>query len=116
MKFSLKWGIANVCRLINTGNIEQNVFYVKRQFLRFCNFFHKKIAKAKLLDFANMMNSKVRDSIAIFSKLNHKDAKKYTYDHFKIIGMSKAGIYKILARFDERGNVDCQCKTGRSKG
>ena len=39
-----------------------------------------------------------------------------TYDHFKNSGMSKAGIYKILARFDERGNVDCQCKTGRSKG
>ena len=82
--------------------------------MRFCNFFHKKFAKAKLLDFANMMNSKVRNSIAIFSKLNHKDGKKYTYDHFKHSGMSKAGIYKILTRFDESGNVDCKPFEGQN--
>ena len=60
-----------------------------------------------------MANSKVRDSIAIFYKLNHKEGKKYTYDHFKSSGMSKAGIYKILARFDEHGNVDFKRKKGK---
>ena len=57
MKFPLKWGIVHVCRLINTGNIEQNVFFVKTQFLRFCNFFYKKIIKSKLVNFAKMANS-----------------------------------------------------------
>ena len=51
-----------------------------------------------------MANTKVRNSIAVFYKLNHKEGKKYTYDHFKNCGMPRAGIYKILARFDERGN------------
>ena len=39
MKFPLKWGIVHLCRLINTGDIGQNVFFVKMRFLRFCNFF-----------------------------------------------------------------------------
>ena len=58
MKFPLKWGIVHFCRLIKTGNIEQNVFFVKTQFLRFCNFFHKKIVKSKLVNFAKMKTQK----------------------------------------------------------
>ena len=53
-----------------------------------------------------MEAKKRRDSITTFYKLNHKEAKKYTYDHFKDCGLSQAGIYKILARFDEHENVD----------
>ena len=66
MKFPLKLVIVHVCRLINTGNIEQNVFFVKTQFLRFCNFFHKKFVKSKLVNFAKMANSKVRDLLQFF--------------------------------------------------
>ena len=77
--------ILHVCRLINTGNIEQNVFFVKTQFLWFCNFFHKKFVKSKLVDFANCFYF----SIAIFYKLNHKEGKKYIYDHFKNSGMPR---------------------------
>ena len=79
------------------------------QFLRFCNFFHKKFIKSKLVNFSKMANSK----FAFFYKLNHKEDKKYTYDHFKNSGMSKAGIYKILARFEEHRNVDCKGKKGK---
>ena len=61
-----------------------------------------------------MANSKVCDSIAIFYKLSHKEDKKYTYDHFKNSGMSKAGIYKILARFEEHRNVDCKPFEGQN--
>ena len=75
MKFPLKWGIVHVYGLINTGNIEKNTFFVKMQFLRFCNFFHKKFIKSKLVNFYKMANSKV----AFFYKLNHKEGKKYTY-------------------------------------
>ena len=73
MKFSLKLGIVHVCKLINTGDIGQNVFFVKMQFLRFCNFFSQ---KSKLVNFAKMANTKVRDSIAIFNELNHDEGKK----------------------------------------
>ena len=55
-----------------------------------------------MVNFSKMANSNSK----FFHKLNHKKAKKYTYDHFKNRGMSKAGIYKILARFDKSGNVD----------
>ena len=64
------------------------------------DFAVKKIVKSKLVNFAKMANSKVRDFIAIFYKLNHKEGNNY--DHFKNSGMSKADIYKFLARFDER--------------
>ena len=37
-----------------------------------------------------------------------------TYDHFKNSGMSKAGIYNILARFDESGNVDSKPFEGQN--
>ena len=53
-----------------------------------------------------MAAKKKRDSIAIFYELNHNEGKKYTYKHFKDCGLSKMGIYKIMARFDECGNVD----------
>ena len=56
--------------------------------------------------FPTVAAKKRRDSIAIFYDLSHKEGKKYTYDHFKDCGLSQAGIYKILTRFDERGNVD----------
>ena len=55
------------------------------------------------------------DSIALFYELNHKKGKKYTYDHFKDCGPSQLGIYKILTRFDERGNVDRKSGQGRPK-
>ena len=76
MKFPLKRGIVHVCRLINTGDIEQNVLFVKTRFLQFCNFFHNKFVKSKLVNFAKMANAKVRDSIAFFYKLNHKEGNK----------------------------------------
>ena len=44
--------------------------------------------------------AKLRNFIAIFYELNHKEGKSYTYKHFKHSGLSRAGIYKILARFD----------------
>ena len=43
-----------------------------------------------------MAAKKKRDSIGIFYELNHKEGKKYTYDHFKDCGLTKRGIYKIL--------------------
>ena len=62
-----------------------------------------------MVNFSKMANSNSK----FFHKLNHKKAKKYTYDHFKNRGMSKAGIYKILARFEEHRNVDCKGKKGK---
>ena len=93
-------------RLINTGNIEQNTIFVKMQFLRFCNFFHKKFIKSKLVNFSKMAKSKVAFTKRVKSIP--------TYDHFKNSGMSKAGIYKILTRFDESGNVDCKPFEGQN--
>ena len=63
-----------------------------------------------MVNFSKMANSNSK----FFHKLNHKKAKKYTYDHFKNRGMSKAGIYKILARFDESGNVDSKPFEGQN--
>ena len=63
-----------------------------------------------MVNFSKMANSNSK----IFHKLNHKEDKKYTYDHFKNSGMSKAGIYKILTRFDESGNVDCKPFEGQN--
>ena len=62
-----------------------------------------------------MAAKKKRDSIAIFYELNHNEGKKYTYKHFKDCGLSKMGIYKIMARFDECGNVDRKSGSGRPK-
>ena len=38
-----------------------------------------------------------------------------TYKHFKNSGLSRSGIYNILARFDENGNVDRKSGSGRPK-
>ena len=62
-----------------------------------------------------MAAKKKGDSIAIFYELNHKKGKSYTYHHFKKCGLSRDGIYKILARFDERENVDRESGSGRRK-
>ena len=104
MKFSLKWGKVHVCRSINTGNTEQNVFLSKHNFCDFVTFFTKKSSNQNWLILPKWRTQKfviIGDSIAIFYKLNHKEGKKYTYDHFKNCGLSRAGIYKILARFDK---------------
>ena len=93
----------------------QNVFYVKSRFLRICNFYAKKIRQMATCHFPTMTAKKTRDSIAIFHKLNHNKGKKYTYDHFKKCGLSKAGIYYILARFDECGTVDQKSGARRPK-
>ena len=65
--------------------------------------------------FAMSAKEKVRDSVAIFYKLNHNKGKSYTYKHFKHSGLSRAVIYKILSRFDENGNVDRKSGSGRPK-
>ena len=62
-----------------------------------------------------MAPAKLRDSVAKFYELHHKEGKKYTYDHFKNCGLSKSGIYYILERFDERGNVEQKSGGGRPK-
>ena len=58
---------------------------------------------------------KKRDSIATFYELNHNKGRTYTYNHFKNCGLSRRGIYYILARFDERGNVEQKTGAGRPK-
>ena len=60
-----------------------------------------------------MAAKKKCDSIALFYKLNHKKGKSYTFHLFKNCGLSRKGIYNILARFDERGNVDRKSGSGR---
>ena len=45
-------------------------------------------------------------SIADFYKIHQEKGKAYTYNNFKTSGYSKAGIYKIMSKFDEMGNVD----------
>ena len=47
-----------------------------------------------------------RQSIADFYKIHQEKGKAYTYNNFKTSGYSKAGIYKIMSKFDEMGNVD----------
>ena len=62
-----------------------------------------------------MKDQKLCDLIALFYKLHHEKGKSYTFIHFKNSGLSKAGIYKIMQRFDERGNVDQKAGSGRPK-
>ena len=45
-------------------------------------------------------------SMADFYKIHQEKGKAYTYNNFKTSGYSKAGIYKIMSKFDEMGNVD----------
>ena len=45
-------------------------------------------------------------SIADFYKIHQEKGKAYTYNNFKTSGYSKAGIYKIMSKFDEMGNLD----------
>ena len=52
-------------------------------------------------------------SIADFYKIHQKKGKAYTYNNFKTSGYSKAGIYKIMSKFDEMGNVDQKSGSGR---
>ena len=59
-----------------------------------------------------MATKKRRNSIGLFYELNHNEGKKYTYDHFKNCGLSKSAIYYIMARFDERENVDHKSEYG----
>ncbi len=44
--------------------------------------------------------------IADFYKIHQEKGKAYTYNNFKTSGYSKAGIYKIMFKFDEMGIVD----------
>ena len=46
-----------------------------------------------------------RQSIADFYKIHQEKGKAYTYNNFKTSGYSKAGIYKIMSKLDEMGNV-----------
>ena len=59
-----------------------------------------------------MGTKKRRDSIGLCYELNHNEGKKYIYDHFKNCGLSKSAIYYIMARFDERENVDHKSEYG----
>ena len=59
-----------------------------------------------------MGTKKRRDSIGLCYELNHNEGKKYIYDHFKNCGLSKSAIYDIMARFDERENVDHKSEYG----
>ena len=52
-------------------------------------------------------------SIADFYKIHQEKGKAYTYNNFKTSGYSKAGIYKIMSKFDEMGNVDRKSGSGR---
>ena len=49
--------------------------------------------------------------IQILSKMSK--GKAYTYNNFKTSGYSKAGIYKIMSKFDKMGNVDRKSGSGR---
>ena len=60
-----------------------------------------------------MEGQKLCDSIALFYKLNSEKGKSYTYSHYKDCGLSRAGIYKILHTFDQRGNVNRKAGSGR---
>ena len=62
-----------------------------------------------------MKDQKLCDLIALFYKLHHEKGKSYTFIHFKNSGLSKAGIYKIMQRFDEGRNVDRKAGSGRPK-
>ena len=70
-KFPLEWCIVCICSLPGSGNIYENVFSVKFQFLRICNFFHEKKKKKtnssnSSKSFFAMAAKKRCDSIAIF--------------------------------------------------
>ena len=58
-----------------------------------------------------------RQSIADFYKIHQEKGKAYTYNNFKTSGYSKAGIYKIMSKFDEMGNVcqNIQKSTGQNQ-
>ena len=45
-------------------------------------------------------------SIAELYKIHQEKGKAYIYNNFKTSGYRKAGIYKIMSKFDEKGNVD----------
>ena len=67
-KFPLKWCIVCICSLSGSRNIYKNVFSIKLQFLRICNFFHEKTFQ---MSFFAMAAKKRCDSIAFFYELNH---------------------------------------------
>ena len=63
--------------------------------LRFCKFFSRNYNES----YGVMKVSKqgaLRHSLANFYSENHTRGKKYTFDRFKGLGLSKAGIYKIM--------------------
>ena len=60
-KFSLKLCIVCICSLSGSRNICKNVFSVKLQFLRICNFFHekKKLVKQRQVIFRDGSQEKM---------------------------------------------------------